>query len=580
MLTILQKWIKLLLVWLRGLFQQTPEETIMTTPLSIEVPFPVFQDRDGQPLENGYVWLGVANLNPQTNPVVAYFDAALTIVAPQPLRTLNGYISRAGTPAQIYVDGTSFSILVQDSKGSMVYNFPNGTGISPDACGVTYNPPFTGGVAIPVCEKLAQYVSVIDFGADPTGVADSLAAFDAAVAALQSGSRGGLLFIPRGTYTLSDTWEITCRMTIYGENQGEQPNTAASLLRFATNKTGIRVYSSFESPDGNSGAVTCIRDLCIESIVTGTIGHGIWASARVHLTNVTVDGFGENGINIVASATARTGNANLWSITNCLVRFNVAHGLYLDGNDVNAGVAINLNCTSNGGVGIYDSSFLGNTYIACHVASNVGTPIITDNANAQSVFLGCYSEGGESAFVSPTVVIGGIQSAESRITSTSTAFVLGGGGAYRKGFNYTNFKGAETIGSATGVDSSLMAAFSYGASSESGTFDAWKFKYDDVNNYWYWQFANSTNFEPIAYPNSASARAAVTSGALFRNGYQMGTRTAPIFRKMGSAAPTTGANVVGDIVFDSSPTAGGFIGWVCVTAGTPGTWKTFGAISA
>lgn len=47
-----------------------------------------------------------------------------------------------------------------------------------------------------------------------------------------------------------------------------------------------------------------------------------------------------------------------------------------------------------------------------------------------------------------------------------------------------------------------------------------------------------------------------------------------------SAAPTTGTYLVGDIVYNSAPTSSGTIGWVCVTAGTPGTWKTFGAISA
>jgi hypothetical protein len=101
--------------------------------LSIQPTYPIFQGRDGQPLENGYVWIGEPNLNPQTNPVVVYFDAALTIPAPQPLRTLNGYISRAGTPAQIYVNAVNFSILVQDGNGSMVYNFPEGAGAAPFA---------------------------------------------------------------------------------------------------------------------------------------------------------------------------------------------------------------------------------------------------------------------------------------------------------------------------------------------------------------------------------------------------------------------------------------------------------------
>ena len=44
-----------------------------------------------------------------------------------------------------------------------------------------------------------------------------------------------------------------------------------------------------------------------------------------------------------------------------------------------------------------------------------------------------------------------------------------------------------------------------------------------------------------------------------------------------------GANCVweqGDMVFNTSPTAGGSAGWICTTGGTPGTWKTFGAISA
>lgn len=45
-----------------------------------------------------------------------------------------------------------------------------------------------------------------------------------------------------------------------------------------------------------------------------------------------------------------------------------------------------------------------------------------------------------------------------------------------------------------------------------------------------------------------------------------------------TAAPTTGNWVRGDIAWNLNPSAAGNIGWVCVTSGAPGTWKTFGTI--
>ena len=44
--------------------------------------------------------------------------------------------------------------------------------------------------------------------------------------------------------------------------------------------------------------------------------------------------------------------------------------------------------------------------------------------------------------------------------------------------------------------------------------------------------------------------------------------------------PTSGAHERGEIIINSSPSAGAFFGWVCVTSGNPGTWKTFGQISS
>lgn len=48
----------------------------------------------------------------------------------------------------------------------------------------------------------------------------------------------------------------------------------------------------------------------------------------------------------------------------------------------------------------------------------------------------------------------------------------------------------------------------------------------------------------------------------------------------GAAAPSSGAAAVGDRHINTAPAASGNIGWVCVTAGSPGTWKAYGAIEA
>jgi hypothetical protein len=47
-----------------------------------------------------------------------------------------------------------------------------------------------------------------------------------------------------------------------------------------------------------------------------------------------------------------------------------------------------------------------------------------------------------------------------------------------------------------------------------------------------------------------------------------------------AAAPSTGTHIAGEIVLNADPVAGGKAGWICVTGGTPGTWKAFGAIDA
>jgi hypothetical protein len=153
--------------------------------LSIQPTYPIFTDIDGQPLEAGYVWIGTANLDPQGNPINVYWDAALTIPAPQPIRTLAGYPSNNGTPARLYVN-SDYSIRVMNKNGSVVYSAPAATErysevvFNSNASQVIYDPAGIGAVPTTVQTKLRETVSVKDFGAVGNGVTNDTAAIQAA----------------------------------------------------------------------------------------------------------------------------------------------------------------------------------------------------------------------------------------------------------------------------------------------------------------------------------------------------------------------------------------------------------------
>jgi hypothetical protein len=82
-------------------------------------PIPSYFDTDGTPLQNGFLWFGPVNGNPETTQQAVYWDAALTQPAAQPVRTKNGMPSRNGSPGVLYI-GTDYSQTVKNSKGELV----------------------------------------------------------------------------------------------------------------------------------------------------------------------------------------------------------------------------------------------------------------------------------------------------------------------------------------------------------------------------------------------------------------------------------------------------------------------------
>ena len=84
-------------------------------------PYPSYFDVDGSPLENGYLYFGAANQNPETNPITVYWDSAYLVPAAQPIRTSGGFAVRNGSPANVYVT-TDYSLTVRDKNLRLVYS--------------------------------------------------------------------------------------------------------------------------------------------------------------------------------------------------------------------------------------------------------------------------------------------------------------------------------------------------------------------------------------------------------------------------------------------------------------------------
>ena len=187
------------------------------TALSIQPPYPIFTEFDGSPLENGFVYIGTANLDPVANPIAVYWDAALTVPAAQPIRTLNGYPSRNGTPARMYV-GSACSISVRDRNGVAIFYSANSLEYAVDARLATATDIAMGDALVAVKSTLAnsqnttqhivneyrKVIATVDFGVPSDGISSATAAIQAMFNACAAAGNVSEIYFPEGTYLLTN----------------------------------------------------------------------------------------------------------------------------------------------------------------------------------------------------------------------------------------------------------------------------------------------------------------------------------------------------------------------------------------
>lgn len=214
--------------------------------LATTSPFPQFFDLDGEPLNSGSLFFGVANQNPETSPITVYWDAAGTQPASQPIQTINGFIVRNGTPATLFAN-SDYSMNVRNLRGNLVFYAPTAAdanlavslSVSSGSSLVGFLQSGAGAVSRTVQSKLRDVVSIKDFGAIGNGAADDKAAIDAAAAT------GRAVFYPSGAYAFSDNITLPANSAMsLDDGQTWQPAATKNIV-----SNGFNV-NSFSRPSG------------------------------------------------------------------------------------------------------------------------------------------------------------------------------------------------------------------------------------------------------------------------------------------------------------------------------------------
>jgi hypothetical protein len=483
-------------------------------------------------------------------------------------------------------------------------------------------------------------------------------------------NRGRRLVIPYGQWFFNDNLDVARLMVIEGD--GGIGARGGTQLIFDAGVPGIVIHRGTTSPDGAFGDWSTIRDLSVKgggaadvAYGSGTAGiHGIQMHARAYLERVEVTQFTGNGVHIQAnSGGSPATNANCWGLLNVRCTDNGLHGVYVDGVDANAGLALLVDCSGNGGWGIYDSSFLGNTWVQCHTASNGGrlddvvattlngginssvtTITVTDATNLHesgiikldTEHIRYSAKSGNNLTGCTRGIFNGSGTRTTAASHSNGASVFQMCGGYKsedpgnKIFGFGNYtengqsaaddKGPLGVqfGGTPGDDAGDTPTFTVDSDGQvflrggkglskglgprnEGLGDGWARFGANAGLYWAWdakrltgatdagiQFAhNGSSGWGLKYGNSSFALEVDTTGAQaglprMPFGFLLGANGGTERRIVRGAtnAALTQPHIRGDIFLYDAPTAGGFIGEICVTAGSPGTFKTFGAITA
>ena len=270
-------------------------------------------DNNGVPLTGGLLYTYAAGT---TTPAVTYTSNSGSIPNSNPI-----VLDAAGrvTDEIWLVEGSVYKFVLNNSNSTQIWQKDNISGINDvtsqvasiyadfaNTSDVTKGDALvgfkqsnssgvlTGAVGLTVHQKFQEMVSILDFGADPTGITDSTTAIQAALNATS-----GTTFIPAGTYKITSPLVIPGSISVVGQGHNSviQANSCHGITFAAGSVNGARRISDFtitgvtatdkaaifcdlDSTPGGTGRVMgmLIENISISSFGTGVYGRGFWTS--------------------------------------------------------------------------------------------------------------------------------------------------------------------------------------------------------------------------------------------------------------------------------------------------------------
>lgn len=393
-----------------------------------------------------------------------------------------------------------------------------------------------------------------------------------------------LIFGPR-EYQFSNSIHLIRKMSITGSGGA----TSGTVFKFPAGMHGIISHRPTTAPAQTPGAGdnSLIERIIIKGGGENAVqAHGVIMHARTILRDVQITLFSGNGLHIEGNLGApQPTETSLWQIQNCSVD-SCQDGLYVHGPDANAGCAIALDCRDNRGWGINDESFLGNTYVACHTNNNRSGSYRCIDPNARSLFLNCYSEGGQPLAMirSPSIVLGGMVS----VDPTAKPLWLHPSGFVNpiRGITWRN-TGNPLLGGFLGGTGGANAALELHRFTPDASEDPHPYRiqygYTGQAGWWELVFAN-LGTSPFRF--STTAADVGGSQVWMENGIYLGRIAERIKVHVHDGPPSDPTETWhrGDRILNSRPVPGdlhnGWSGWICVESGNPGVWKGFGQIAS